>query len=144
MMTLSRPGFVAATALVVLGVLPQPGLAQAAQVQQQVLTVPGAQFAGYATPVVVVEKGGKLSYTNLDIVQHDVVHDPAADGVSGPNKKPWCRSFPKGACPVFWSKRAGLSESVVVKGLRSVKRGRNYTFYCTLHHSMRGRLVVLP
>jgi hypothetical protein len=112
--------------------------------EQQALSGPGAQFYGYVTPVVVVEKKGKLVYSNVDIVQHDFVHNAKADRVYGPNRKPWCKFFRKGKCPLFWSKRAGLGQTVPVKGLGSVKKGKTYTFYCTLHPSMVGDLVVAP
>jgi plastocyanin len=109
-----------------------------------VLSGPGAQFAGYATPVVVIQKGGALEYTNLDIVQHDVVHDVEADGISSKRKRPWCSSFHRGHCPLFWSKRAGLGSTVPVKGVASLKTGKIYTFFCTLHPGMKGKLVVGP
>jgi hypothetical protein len=112
--------------------------------EQQVLSGPGGQFYGYLTPVVVVEKKGQLAYTNADILQHDVVHDAKADGVYGPSRKPWCKAFRKGKCPVFWSKRAGLSQTVPVLGLSAVKPGATYTFFCTLHPGMRGVLAVAP
>jgi hypothetical protein len=112
--------------------------------EQQALSGPGGQFYGYMTPVVVVEKRGKLAYTNVDIVQHDFVHNARADRVYGPSRKPWCQNFRKGKCPVFWSKRAGLSQTVPVKGLGSVKKGKTYSFYCTLHPGMVGKLVVAP
>jgi plastocyanin len=112
--------------------------------KQQAVSGPGGQFYGYLTPVVVVAKRGKLAYSNVDIVQHDFVHDARADGVYGPKRKPWCDSFPRRKCPVFWSKRAGLGQTVPVKGLGSVKKGKTYTFYCTLHPSMIGRLIVAP
>jgi plastocyanin len=112
--------------------------------EQQVLSGPGGQFYGYLTPVVVVEKKGKLAYSNADILQHDVVHDARADGVYGPSKKRWCKAFRKGKCPVFWSKRAGLGQTVPVLGLGAVKAGQTYTFFCTLHPGMKGTLVVAP
>jgi plastocyanin len=112
--------------------------------KQQAVSGPGGQFYGYLTPVVVVQKKGKLAYSNVDIVQHDFVHDAKADRVYGTNRKPWCDGFPRNKCPVFWSKRAGLGQTVPVKGLGSVKKGKTYTFYCTLHPSMVGDLVVAP
>ncbi|HEU4481181.1 MAG TPA: hypothetical protein VFS18_04785 [Actinomycetota bacterium] len=105
---------------------------------------PLATFHGYAPPVVVIQKGDDLTYANFDIVQHDVVHDAAADGISGPKKRPWCGNFKKGSCPVFWSERAGLGAQTPVLGLNKVKPGKSYTFYCTLHPSMVGTLVVAP
>jgi polyvinyl alcohol dehydrogenase (cytochrome) len=106
------------------------------------LTLPGAQFYGYATPVVVVDKGGQISYTNLDIVQHDFVQDVLVDGFAGSSKRPWCGRFPRKRCPVFWSELAGLGQSVAVQGLGSVKPGKTYSFFCTIHNGMKGKLIV--
>lgn len=106
------------------------------------VTGAAAQFYGYATPVMVVEAGGELSYANFDIVQHDVVHDVAVDGFASKKKQKWCRAFDKGECPLFWSARAGLGETVGVEGLRNLKPGQIYSFYCTLHPGMKGKLAV--
>ena len=100
------------------------------------------QFYGYVTPVMTVEAGGELSYANFDIVQHDVVQDVSVDGVANKKKDKWCKSFDKGACPLFWSARAGLGDTVPVQGLNNVKAGEVYTFFCTLHPGMKGKLVV--
>lgn len=109
-----------------------------------VATFAGAQFHTYSPPVVVTQKGGRLTYLNFDIVQHDVVQDPRVDGISGPKKKPWCTAFKKGACPVFWTPKIGVAQQTDVLGLESVKPGQIYSFYCTLHASMKGKLVVAP
>lgn len=107
-----------------------------------VLSAAAGQFYGYLTPVMVVERGGELGYANFDIVQHDVVHDVTEDGIANKKKDKWCRNFDRGECPLFWSARAGLGEEVPVRGLRNVKSGEIYTFFCTLHPGMKGRLVV--
>jgi hypothetical protein len=134
-----------ALAVVALSVFAPPAdVGAQALPEQQAVSGPGGAYYGYLTPVIVVQKKGKLSYTNLDIVQHDVVHNARADRTYGPRTKPWCKLFRRGKCPVFWSKRAGLSQTVPVKGLESVKPGKTYTFYCTLHPSMEGTLVVAP
>jgi plastocyanin len=109
-----------------------------------VTTAPGAQFHGYAAPVVVTQKRGTVTYVNLDIAPHNVVQDPRADGVAGPKKKPWCKAFRKRACPVFWTKQIAIGQQTNVLGLESVKPGKTYSFYCTLHPGMRGTLVVAP
>ena len=109
-----------------------------------IVTLAGAQFHTYTAPVVVTQKGGQITYVNLDIVQHDVVQDPRVDGVSGPKKKPWCAAFKKGSCPVFWTPKIGVGQQTEVLGLESVKPGSVYSFYCTLHASMKGTLVVAP
>ncbi len=109
-----------------------------------VTTGPGSQFYGYTAPVVVTEKGGSVTYVNLDVVRHDFVQDVAVDGVAGPSKKPWCKTYRKGKCPVFWTPSIGLSQETDVLGLESVKPGKSYSFLCTLHPGMKGTLVVRP
>jgi hypothetical protein len=111
---------------------------------QVVVTGPLAQFHGYAAPVAVVQQDGELTYLNLDIVQHDLVQDVVTDGVAGPSKKPWCRAFEKKKCPLFWTPKIGLGQQAEVLGLESVKPGELYSFLCTLHPLMKGKLVVAP
>lgn len=106
-----------------------------------VVSGPGAQFAGYLTPAVLAAKGGKLDYTNADVVSHDVVQDPRTDGISGKGTKPWCKGFPTGKCPVFFTPLQGLGQTTPVQGLDQLVPGKSYSFYCTLHPSMRGTLV---
>ena len=122
-----------------------PATATATEVDQGpvIVSVAASQFYGYATPVMTVQAGGELSYANFDIVQHDVVHDVAEDGIANKKKDKWCRSFDKGECPLFWSARAGLGDVIPVQGLGNLKTGDVYTFFCTLHPGMKGRLVVL-
>lgn len=108
------------------------------------LTMPGAQLYGYATPVIVIDKSMSLGYTNLDVVQHDFVQDVGVDGFGGPSTRSWCRKVPKGKCPLFWSRLAGLGDTVPVMGLAAAKRGRTYSFYCTIHLGMKGKLVLAP
>jgi len=113
------------------------------------LSGPAAKFWGYITPLLVVEKGGELTYTNLDVEKHDLVHDADSDGFGGPKKMPWCKRQPAdghhhhhgSACPVFWSDQIGLGQSTQVLGLKNLKPGTLYTFFCTLHHGMRGTLI---
>lgn len=91
----------------------------------QIVSTAGAQNYGYATPVAVISKGGSLSYTNLDPVQHNVVaRDKGADGK-----------------PLFASDFAGLGQTVPVKGAEALPAGQ-YAFYCTLHTGMQGTLIV--
>ena len=107
-----------------------------------IVSAAGGQFYGYVTPAMTVQSGGELTYANFDIVQHDVVHDTEADGIVNKKKDPWCKMFNKGQCPLFWSPRAGLGDVVEVLGLKNVKAGEVYTFFCTLHPGMKGTIVV--
>jgi plastocyanin len=109
-----------------------------------VSTGPASEFYGYTAPVVVTERGGEVTYANLDIARHNLVQDPQADGVAGPHKNPWCKGYRKGTCPVFWTPQIGIGQQTEVLGLERVKPGKTYTFFCTLHPGMRGTLIVRP
>ena len=87
---------------------------------------PGAVYTTYATPVVTAEKGGSLSFVNLDAPQHDVVADE-----KGPDGR-----------PLFQSKLSGLGEVAPVEGLDHTQSGKSYGFSCSLHPGMRGTLIV--
>jgi polyvinyl alcohol dehydrogenase (cytochrome) len=87
---------------------------------------PGAASSTYATPVMVIQVGGPLSFTNLDLPQHDVTADElGADGR-----------------PLFRTPLIGIAQTVPVEGLDQVQAGQTYGFYCTLHPGMRGSLIV--
>lgn len=120
--------------------VPSPG----GTVTPRILSGAQAQFYGYLTPAMVVERDGSLVYTNTDIVKHDVVQDVKTDGAGGPDDAPWCGAYPPGGCPVFRTPLLGLGESAPVEGLDRVEPGAIYTFYCTLHPGMKGRLAVAP
>ena len=111
---------------------------------------PLAQFWGYVTPALVVEKGGSLTYANVDVVKHDLVHDVESDGFGTKKKMPWCKKSEDehghhhdhaAACPVFWSAQIGAGDTTEVLGLENLKPGKIYTFFCTLHHGMKGTLI---
>ena len=61
---------------------------------------PGAQSTGYATPATFTSPGNQISFTNLDIVQHDVTSTD-----KGPDGR-----------PLFQYKLIGLGESAAVTG----------------------------
>ena len=87
---------------------------------------PGAASTTYATPVMVTQVGGPVSFTNADLPQHDVVSEELA---------------PDGQ-PLFRSRLSGIGEVVPVEGLDRVQSGRQYSFYCSIHPGMRGTLFV--
>jgi polyvinyl alcohol dehydrogenase (cytochrome) len=114
--------------------------ATAPSAESTVVSVAQAQSYGYVTPYMVVQQGGKLQYANFDIVRHNVVQDPAADHKARKSGA-WCGQYPKGKCPLFWSRLIGLNQSEQVVGVSSLKPG-TYSFYCSLHPGMKGKLVV--
>lgn len=78
----------------------------------------------FVTPNVTIDQGEALSFTNLDVVGHDVT---ATDKVDGK--------------PIFASAltAAGATESVV--GAQALKTGK-YGFICSIHPNMVGELTV--
>jgi polyvinyl alcohol dehydrogenase (cytochrome) len=106
-----------------------------------VISGPQAQSYGYLTPQIVVQSGGTLQYANFDLVRHNVVQDVAADHKSLKKKAKWCKQFNRGKCPLFWSPLIGLSQSTEVLGISHLKPG-TYSFFCTLHPGMKGKLLV--
>lgn len=91
-----------------------------------VATGPGAASYGYITPAVVTTVGGDLTYTNGDVVRHNVVS--TARGTDGQ--------------PLFSSELANLGQTVEVKGTENLEAGKTYQFFCQPHPNMKGQLVV--
>jgi len=84
-----------------------------------VVAGPAAASTGYATPLMVMQKGGALTFANFDVVQHDVVADNGS----------------------FKSKLIGLAETAPVEGAEKLDIG-SYGFFCSVHPGMRGTLQV--
>lgn len=104
-----------------------------------IVSGPGSQFTGYATPAVVVPQGNGATYVNGDAIAHDV----QADGVFGSDTNPWCapNGFALGHCPAFWTPVIGLGKSVPVQGVLGLTPG-TYPFTCSIHPGMKGSLIV--
>ena len=108
-----------------------------------VVSGPQAQAYGYLTPQMIVTKGGAVQYSNFDLVKHNVVQDVSADHKSlRSGKAKWCRQFRKRQCPLFWSALTGLDQTSPVLGVANLKPG-TYSFYCTIHPGMKGKLTVV-
>jgi polyvinyl alcohol dehydrogenase (cytochrome) len=120
---------------------PGPGPGGPGGASGQIVSGPVAQFYGYLTPAMVAKKGVPVTYRNADITTHDVVQDPRVDGVAGPDTNPWCGSFAPGKCPAFYTKLLGLGEEAVVQGTDQLTAGTVYSFYCSLHPGMKGKLA---
>jgi plastocyanin len=80
---------------------------------------PGAVATTYATPTVTIQRGQSLSFTNLDVPQHDVRADDGS----------------------FGSELISTGQSAPVAGVEKLVPG-SYSFYCSLHRNMTGTLVV--
>lgn len=128
------------------------GLAMPATVatgaEQRAVAGPGGFSLGYLTPTITVAKGDSIVFTNLDIFEHDFVHDTETDGFGGKRNVAWCKRAAGhehdhgGACPIFWSELIGSGQDTEVLGLNRVKPGKTYSFFCTEHHNMKGKLVI--
>jgi plastocyanin len=114
------------------------------------LALAGAKFYGYATPVIILQPGEQLTFTNIDIDEHDVVQDIEVDGFGSDDMMPWCKmkggkhshAHKHKGCPLFWSTLVGMGESTAILGLENLEPGMMYSFFCTKHHSMKGTLIV--
>lgn len=107
---------------------------------------PGSYLTTYTTPVAAATQGGELTLLNGDIQLHDVVSD-----AFGPDTQLWCddlvtptREFPLGQCPLFWTPLIPLTATSRVYGLENIVPGTVYSFYCSIHPGMIGRLAALP
>jgi polyvinyl alcohol dehydrogenase (cytochrome) len=85
----------------------------------RVVAGPGAVATTYATTTVTIPRGGSLTFTNLDVPQHDVVADNGS----------------------FRSPLIGPGASTPVGGVEALAPG-SYGFFCSLHRNMRGTLNV--
>jgi plastocyanin len=98
------------------------------------LTVPGALGDAQVTAVVrdqfgtstyTIDQGQSVSFANNDIDSHNVTATaPGADG-----------------SPLFASATIGTGQTAAVSGTRYLTSG-SYSFYCTVHPSMKATLVV--
>ena len=91
-----------------------------------VVAGPGAASTTYATPVMVAQRDGSLSFANLDVAQHDVTAVQ-----KGPDGK-----------PLFQSPLIGFGQTAAVEGTDRLAAGETYDFLCSIHPGMRGQLIV--
>ena len=82
-------------------------------------TAPGSTYYGFVTPFVVIDQGGKVSYTNGDVVRHNVASTQG----------------------LFRSALANTGETVTVEGTEKLGPG-TYEFLCEPHPGMKGQLIV--
>lgn len=103
---------------------------------------PGSDRTGFATPVVVVPRGAPMFLSSADLLPHNVI---AADDFFSKKEaktRAWCKQFPKGRCPAFWSETIDVGVTEVL-GVADLAAGE-YPFFCNLHPNMTGSLLIVP
>ncbi|MEY2569502.1 MAG: hypothetical protein QOE35_4031 [Actinomycetota bacterium] len=96
-----------------------PGVPNAPAGSNTVIAGPGAVATTYATTTVTIQHGQSLSFTNLDVPQHDVQANNGSFGT-----------------PLI-----STAQSAPVAGVEQLAPG-SYGFFCSLHRNMTGTLVV--
>ena len=96
-----------------------PGGGAASPAEGIVATGPGATYYGYLTPFVTINKGGQATYTNVDVVRHNVVSTAG----------------------LFRSALINTGETATVVGTEKLEPG-TYEFFCEPHPGMKGQLTV--
>ena len=102
---------------------------------------PGAAGSGYATENVVTAAGGAIEFVNLDVDIHNFTAFEEYLPKKEAKSTPWCGSYKKKKCPVFWSETIGPGQTQV-QGLDEIEPG-TYTFFCSVHPEMKGSLQVI-
>lgn len=104
---------------------------------------PGAFVAGWTTRAVIITEGEGVTYANADIAPHNLIADAVYIPTRAERKAKWCTAYDRGRCPLFWSATITAGETTEVLGLERLRSGRQYPFFCSIHPSMKGTMVVL-
>lgn len=118
-----RLGLAVALLLLIAVVISAGGTAGAAV--GPIIAGPGSALGSYYTAVVISLKGQAATFRNLDpLAPHDVRSGkpPVSNGK-------------------FSSALIGFGKQTPVNGVQKLSPG-TYTFFCSIHHNMRGRLIV--
>ena len=102
-----------------------------------------AAQTGFATPVVVTAKDGVVTFSNSDLIPHDITSDRLYLPKKVAKSQPWCKRYPRKGCPMFTTGVTTSGGVTQLQGLDLVESGKQYPFVCSLHPStMKGTLVV--
>lgn len=107
-----------------------------------VVSGPGSFATTYTQPVIVVSPGDEVIYANLDAQRHDVLSIAVRDPEEP--QPEWCEYVNTTPCPIVGSALIGLGATTPLLGLEDVVPGETYEFFCSLHSTMFGHLIVLP
>ena len=94
-----------------------------------VYTLPQSTTLGYFPSSVTIGAGEAVTYTNYDVVTHDIT------SVKTIRRRNQLK-------PLFSTALIGFADSAPVRGIGRLRSGRTYDFYCSLHPSMEGKLRV--
>lgn len=104
---------------------------------------PGGFAAGFATPLVIAPMATGVTFVNGDIQPHNVIANEDFLSKKAAKKSPWCKSYAKRKCPVFWSETVAVGETTPVLGLENLTSGQQYSFFCSIHPGMTGTLIAI-
>ena len=97
---------------------------------------PQAPTVGFATQTVVMVTGQGLTFANGDTTGHDITSK-----LTKPMKLKFGKKYYTIQVPLFRSESLSAGATGPVVGVESLKPG-TYQFYCSLHTSMTGSLIV--
>lgn len=106
-----------------------------------IVSGPGSFASTYTQPVIIVSPGDEVTYVNLDAQRHDVL-SLARRAPEDPQPE-WCEFVNTTPCPVVGSALIGLGATTPLLGLEDVVAGETYEFFCSLHSTMFGHIVVV-
>ena len=104
------------------------GTIQSQAAANTAVAIPGSFVAGYATPQLVIHKGGPATFVNLDIEDHDI-----RSVVKKPNDA---------TKPLFSSAIIETGEYATIDGISATPAG-DYEFFCVVHSDMRGTATIV-
>lgn len=106
------------------------------------LAIPGSETIGFVPPVMVAPAGQSGTFVNADPVSyfHNLWSTAHFSGTV-PSYAKWCTPFAKNTCPKFWSDTVAGGSVTPILGIERLTPGQ-YEFYCSLHGTMSGTLIV--
>jgi plastocyanin len=102
---------------------------------------PGAASSSFLTPNVSISAGGTLSFTNLDLVGHDVTSQQTTRPRRRRHHHHHHHRRPAPPQPLFKSATVGFGSMTPVNGVEKLQPG-SYPFFCSIHPTMTGVLTV--
>lgn len=131
--SLRRPALLLAAGALLLA---SPGAQAAPPVPSLAVAGPQAPIVGFATPTVLSVQGQALTFANGDTTGHDITSK-----ATKPVKVKYGKKYYTIQVPLFRSENIAAGGTGPVVGVEGLKPG-TYQFFCSLHTSMTGSLMV--